>query len=615
MASRFKRRATITMVIISISTLLPLVAPAPAQAATTTTIASSGDPNVQARWFSLRGYGTIRSQVNWPKRTEGCAPFGAVTDKILPWQAELPGLPVYKGSILNGDDMDLSTDCSDRYHDAGTSTFGGAWIDPNAQGSWSAAGVQAANWGPAYQSPSSVVVPKCNSLVGGAAPPIWGDIRGGINPDGSDQFYTSGPVGSYGATPLPGVAPGIYKQNFPAGVPDASGLNLYSNGVSLLRQNFTLTAADLANLSLPGAKLLITGVADDFLAVYINGVMTQAITTSSVAVTTLDLTPSIGLLNLTVGATNTLAIMDADKSIFYPGSDPLGRQVGACYNLNISFTVPPPPVIDKPGFLAQNGDIHAGGGVGACGPPPAGNGQVVGNVGASSQVEYVISASDLITDVASNAGNNKLTLGAAGQYGFICRPDLLNAAQALNNSGSGFTPIPSGKVNLNTLGSGVFIVRNGPATIDCGGSCTINNRTTLVVLSGDLTIKSPIKIINGSRPKAAIPSLGVIASGDINIVGSVKRIDAFLFSSAGTIDTCVEATVVACGGAPLVVSGFLMSQHMLLHRTGDSTINGPTLGEEVILNPILYLSPPALFDAASIDDIVLEGQGERSPLF
>jgi hypothetical protein len=607
-----RRLANVAALINILVSAFMIMPPQAAHAAGPTTyrLASSGDPGVQARWYSLRGYGTIRSEVNWPKRTEGCAPFGGQPDKTLPWQAQLPGLPVYNGNIMDGDTMDISNDCTGRYHDAGTATLGGAWINANAQGAWSAAGVQAANWGPAYPSPSSVVVPKCNGLSTGAAPPIWGDSRGGLNPDPSDQFYTSGPVGSYGLTPLPGVAQGLFTQNYPPGTPDASGLDLYSNGVSLFRQNFTLTATDIANLALPGSQLLVEGVADDFFAVYINGVMTKAITTSAIAAKTLDLTPYVPLLNLTPGATNTLGIMDADKAIFYPGPDPGGRQVGSCYNLNVTFT--PPPIVDKPGIQANNGDVHAGGGIGDCTAPVAG-GQITTFAGSNSASQYVVSGLTSISGLKSNgAGADTLKLGSSGGYNVVCRPDLIKAAQAL--CASCYTPLASGTVNINGLGSGVYMVAGGPLNINCGGPCTVNNSTTIVVLNGALTISSPIQLNPALHTITTLPALGVITSGNINIAGAVKRVDAYLFSSGGTIDTCLEGTIAACGGAPLTVNGFLMAHDISFARMGDSTINGATQAEIVNLNPIIYLKPPALFDG-SVDNNNLEGQGERSPLF
>jgi len=113
------------------------------------------------------------------------------------------------------------------------------------------------------------------------------------------------------------------------------------------------------------------------------------------------------------------------------------------------------------------------------------------------------------------------------------------------------------------------------------------------------------------------PSLGIISSSDILIDPAATQVDAYLFSSHGTIVTC-NAAPAGCANN-LRVNGFLMAKDLLFGRIGPnppvgaSAVSAPIV-EQIVLNPQIYLNPPKYFDA-SVDDILLEGQGERAPLF
>src|SRR6185369_10388666 len=129
----------------------------------------------------------------------------------------------------------------------------------------------------------------------------------------------------------------------------------------------------------------------------------------------------------------------------------------------------------------------------------------------------------------------------------------------------------------------------------------------VVEIDGNITLN------NTSYSSHTVPSLGVISSGDIWIDPAVTRVDAYLFSSQGTIVTC-NGTVAACNTPQLVVNGFLMGKGLLFGRVGALDTNGTPITEAIVLNPQIYLNPPKYFDA-SVDDTLLLGQGEKAPLF
>ena len=183
------------------------------------------------------------------------------------------------------------------------------------------------------------------------------------------------------------------------------------------------------------------------------------------------------------------------------------------------------------------------------------------------------------------------------------------------NPGAG-TTLNSAGTNYDISGwSGLYYI-NG----DAGIHGTVNHLLTIVSLSGTLSITGPIKLTNANSAfpagsRLALPSLGVIASGDIVINPGATTLDAYLFSN-GTIDTCAtQATYAPAGcGNTLVVDGFLMAHSINFKRLGpDNTLGGQN-GEQIALNPQIYLNPPQFFDGAA-EGIQVEGQGERQPLY
>jgi|GEM_PF-1504809 len=308
---RLQRLALLGVATIGVAGFLAAVSSTQMASAATTikNLATSSSSTLQTRWYSLRGYGSIRNEVYWPQRSDNCGGGG---DKISPWQPSIVGL--YSGNIFN-----QSSNCVDRYSDAGTTANGGAWIQPLAQGSWSIGGA-APNWQNFSYPGFTSVVNNCGSLIGGGAARIWGHN----GPDTSDQFYTSGPVGNGG-----GSVAGLYNQLYAGG---AQSTKLYSNGVTLIRDSFTLDATDISRLGQSTTKLMLQAYADDWVRVYVNGIPAQYSFTS-VGLVQLDMSADIGLLHT---GTNWVGIMVADKGVF-DTSDPGARGAGVCYNLQYQY--------------------------------------------------------------------------------------------------------------------------------------------------------------------------------------------------------------------------------------------------------------------------------------
>ncbi len=586
---RFRRPLLIAAGAFQIVWALGIVVPAqPAQAAQVIQkLTSSSSASLQTRWYSLRGYGAIpKAQVNWPRRSENC-PFNGVTYKTLPWQALDPFIPALLGNYMN-----LSSNCADRYTDAGTATNGGAWINPDAQGQWAMpGGPQFANWKAGAFPAFSSVMDGCSdgSLAAGNTDAIWG----AAGPDLSDQFYTAGPIGT-----VPGVANGLYRDNYPGGSRDSQ--NLYSNGVTLVRDSFNLSAADMARLGQIGTSLFFQGYADDWVQVYVNGVAAGAYTTSATAQVSLDLT---AIKDLLVPGQNWIGVMAADKAIF-DTIDPGSRGAGLCYNLQYKYDDNP----TYPGLTGTNGDIHAGGGL--CGNAAVGTGNVTTNPQSNSLGSYVISASGAINGIGSNnaAGSTAATLGKTGGYYTVCRQDLVAAAQAYINGGGVYAPLGDVSVNLGTLAPGIYLHNSG-GTLTLTG--TFSNQITIVSLAGKVAISGNVILNAPSTTASNAPSLGIISRGDIDINAGATRVDGYLFSNSD-INTCTQANS-ACLNT-LTVNGFLMGNGINFQRMGPKISNSTaTTGEQINLTGQIYLNPPKLFgDLANIN--LLEAQGEKPPL-
>jgi hypothetical protein len=271
--------------------------------------------------------------------------------------------------------------------------------------------------------------------------------------------------------------------------------------------------------------------------------------------------------------------------------------------------------VSNPEVTGANSDVHAGGGI--CGqtlaPPSAG--YIQGDPSSSSGDQYVVSATGGTGSFDSNELapiKNNLTLGATGDYGEICREDLESAAQAYLTSG-GQSGIVSGTVDIASLNPSDNVYFALAGTIHLSG--TVTRKITIVMLNGGtVDINGNIQITGATSLAQTTPSLGVISDGNIVIDSNVSRVDAYLFSN-GSIDTCAQSAQIPnpCT-TDLLVNGFLMAHSIAFDRRGPQDATGTPVAEQIVLNPQIYLNPPTFFDS-SVDDVLLQGQGEDQPLF
>jgi hypothetical protein len=266
----------------------------------------------------------------------------------------------------------------------------------------------------------------------------------------------------------------------------------------------------------------------------------------------------------------------------------------------VSYTVVSPRY---PSISAQNGDVYAGGGI--CGGVMSLASPVTGNLVAGSYGDYVVAASGTISHFSSNRGSNTLNLGANGGYATLCRPNLLAVAAAYTGPRGPDIAGPS----FNVSGKSGVYYYNGGGALQLYG--TISGNLTIVVPNGSVLINGSIQVDPGGFSARSLPGLGIIAQGNIGITAGVTRVDAYLFSSQGRIDTCLDHSS-ACANQ-LTVNGFLMARQMSFSRLGASG-SGAVIAERVVLNPQIYLNPPPLF-SSSVSAIELDGQGEKQPLF
>ena len=130
-----------------------------------------------------------------------------------------------------------------------------------------------------------------------------------------------------------------------------------------------------------------------------------------------------------------------------------------------------------------------------------------------------------------NCNSNSLTPGRLTHtfYSALTNPDKESYPGSL-------TSIPEGTHYYTTSGN-----------LTLGGTSLGSNRRVTIYVGGDVTINGNINIYGGTNGQdnttsytnpAAIPSLTIIADGDISINGSVERVDANLVTENGRLITC-----------------------------------------------------------------------------
>lgn len=293
-----------------------------AAAITYDVIANSKTANNRAIHFRLSDYWYMRSNTNWPIRTSCASGIDRPWDyKFMPWLANnvLPSRAGVVGSgspsYYDGNTIDTNGNCRSRYTDGGgygVNGNGTAWLDPYALSGWAMPG-RGSGMGGTYVSYSTV---SCNNLTGGSTPMIWG----ASGPDYGDQAY--GPNG-------------LLSKRDGKTMYMANGFGLYSNGTSIIRNDFTISPSQYSEIQSTGS-VNFYAIADDWIQVYINGYLVGGTTYTKQPIRSI---PS----SYFVQGPNVIAIQVIDKANWTTRDNPSSRQSGVCYNLAIPNNTPPPP--------------------------------------------------------------------------------------------------------------------------------------------------------------------------------------------------------------------------------------------------------------------------------
>ncbi|HEV2412420.1 MAG TPA: hypothetical protein VGS28_01285 [Candidatus Saccharimonadales bacterium] len=227
--------------------------------------------------------------------------------------------------------------------------------------------------------------------------------------------------------------------------------------------------------------------------------------------------------------------------------------------------------------------------------------------------QYAVMALGTITGMGSNgspgnAGNTGLTFANTPSNGRLgdstrCVPDYYNAV------GTGGTPL-GGAVDPDTLTSKLYY-RNGNLTINGGGATgkVGGGVHAAIVVNGTVTIKGDVTYPGTYSSLNDIPSLWVIANGNINIQENVGTITGFYVAEgknagpvSGVVQTCVKTgsnttynplTTAVCNST-LTVNGALLAKQVYWQRTNGTVAAGQPPAEQIQFSPELYLESPLM---------------------
>jgi hypothetical protein len=253
-------------------------------------------------------------------------------------------------------------------------------------------------------------------------------------------------------------------------------------------------------------------------------------------------------------------------------------------------------IVNQPYVSIYGGDIQAGGvfdtSSGACSVAPAvGTGNIAGNINGTSlrgsgtqlaafafgQINKFNSASlSPPSPPAFSTGLDFSNSGTApfGNFGYECIHNYYGDLKPTAN------PIPTGNFTIASTDTGQWSYTSGNLTITSGSIGSIANVGNHVEIyaNGNITINSNITYQSTSWSSIdAIPSLYVIAKGNINIEHGVTQLDGVYIAEGGTINDCTSGGVAIANTAlygqcssQLVVNGaFVASNVQLLRTTGS----------------------------------------------
>ncbi|HEV2412422.1 MAG TPA: hypothetical protein VGS28_01295 [Candidatus Saccharimonadales bacterium] len=227
--------------------------------------------------------------------------------------------------------------------------------------------------------------------------------------------------------------------------------------------------------------------------------------------------------------------------------------------------------------------------------------------------QYAVMARGTITGMGSNgssgnANNTGFTFANTPVNGKLgdstrCVPDYYNAV------GTGGTGL-GGSVDPDTLTSKIYY-RNGNLTINGGGATgqVGGGVHAAIVVNGTVTIKGDVTYPGTYSSQTDIPSLWVIANGNINIQDNVGTITGFYVAegknagpTSGVVQTCVKPgstttynplTTGVCN-TTLTVKGALLAKQVYWQRTNGTVAAGQPPAEQIQFSPELFLESPLM---------------------
>lgn len=286
---------------------------------------------------------------------------------------------------------------------------------------------------------------------------------------------------------------------------------------------------------------------------------------------------------------------------------PASSSVASRTSPQVCVTVAKTPYVHFTG-----GDVWAGGGFAAVAPGTCNNGAKITTVTRSgslsdgttpgSGVAYAAFALNRITNFGSasmalitstGVGDNwtfsNINSGNLGFFGAAqrCIPDYVDTYQGSPALAPGTIDVGCLNASCGGGGSGAWRI-TGNATLR--GTLGAGLRKVYLV-NGNVTIDNNILYPASYASAAQIPSLVVIATGNIYVNAGVQQMDG-VFISRGTFYTCfpkVEPATIATCNTPLTVNGSVSSLGLDLFRTAGA--DGVTPATQKAPAEIFNLSP------------------------
>lgn len=249
-------------------------------------------------------------------------------------------------------------------------------------------------------------------------------------------------------------------------------------------------------------------------------------------------------------------------------------------------------IVKTPYVHFLNGDVWAGGGFSGVAPGTCNANSVIRTKGrtlssgelAGSGTTSAAFAMGLVTQFGS--GSRVLTAPAAVLGKSLTFSNLASAGlgyfgsaqhcvEDYVNKYSTAPALASGAINLNTAGSGQWQITGSPTF---SGAMPAGARKVFLV-NGSVTITGPITYPASYSSESNIPSLVIIATGDIRVNAAVTDISG-LYVSRGTFYTCnpkTEPAVLTTCDQQLNVHGAVIARYLDLHRTAGAS--GPTVAD------------------------------------